>query len=411
LKVLHISTGFPLSFPGGITNYARTLVESQVKLGYQVHVVARPEPAEKHLPAITLHPYVPSNVTLFSLQNTYIDPAEKALCDLIRRQNFDLVHFHMSMDLSLSFLQNFSELGVPYLVSLHDYFHICPRITMIDVHHNVCRKIDIQRCNRCIGRLDQVDLLRRAARKLDFVLPRIPSDAAEERMGYMRQFLNGASVLHAVSSRTGEIFREVVPEAKIIVEQIGNSSTNSSIAKVPSDKLRVVALSTLSKHKGAGLLEILLKRVRRKDIEFHFYGRTFEGYESRLRALGLHCHGSYVPADIPSIMAASDIGLVLSIWEDNGPQVAMEFINHRVPVIGTKRGGIPDIVSPASGFLFDPDSPDEIDRVINWVENVTFEDLTRISSTIHPLKTPDEHSAAIAVIYEEVLKSHSLNAR
>jgi glycosyltransferase involved in cell wall biosynthesis len=178
---------------------------------------------------------------------------------------------------------------------------------------------------------------------------------------------------------------------------------NGAGTKTHSNKIRVVALGTLSKHKGADLLQMLLTRVRRQDMELHFYGRAVEGYGYKLSRLGLQCHGPYKPSDIPAIMSSSDIGLVLSIWEDNGPQVAMEFINHKTPVLGTRRGGIPDIVSPDSGHLFDPDRVDDVDKAVQWLQEITVGEIRRISAGIHSLKTPDQHARRISTLYQEAL--------
>ena len=404
LKILHIATGFRVSYHGGITNYIRTLAKSQMELGHQVHVLARQEPKlSEPIYGATLHPYVPSAVVSFSLRNFAQDPSESAITALIEEEQFDIVHFHMALDLSLGFLENFPTLKVPYVASLHDYFYICPRITMIDAFSQVCRDVDIMKCNACIGKLDQIDLLRRAANKVKVPLPRVHSTAAEERIKSMRNFLSRAHMLLSVSTRTAEIYKAAVPEAQIVVEQIGNDSVYGGSEKTPSNKIRVVALSTLSRHKGADLLRTFLSRVNRRDMEFHFYGRAVEGYGRKLRRLGLKCHGPYKPSDIPSIMAASDIGLVLSIWEDNGPQVAMEFINHKTPVLGTRRGGIPDIVSPGAGYLFEPDRVEDIEGAIRWLEGITVDEIHRLSASICRLKTPDEHARRISTLYDDVV--------
>jgi glycosyltransferase involved in cell wall biosynthesis len=402
MKVLHVATGFPFSFPGGITNYVRTLAKSQVALGYEVHVLARPDAAQS-VEGITLHSYIPSRVVPLSLKTPNRDPAITKVQNLLKDERYDLIHFHMALDLPLQFLSDFPTLQIPYVVSLHDYFYICPRIFMVDYASEPCRTIDINKCSVCIGKLDQLELVRRIARKLKFPLPRVASSWAQERMECMKAFLQNSAMLLPVSTRTAEIYREVVPEARFSVEQIGSESYDLLPAKkTPSTKLRLTALGTLSKAKGAGILEILLKRVRRADVQFQFYGRVFEGYEARLSRLGLKCFGGYTPDDLPAIMANTDIGLVLPIWEDNGPQVAMEFVNNRIPVIGTRRGGIPDIVQGNGGFLFDPDNDREIDRAVQWIEDARFEELEAISSRITRLKSPLEHARALDRLYTDI---------
>jgi glycosyltransferase involved in cell wall biosynthesis len=402
MKILHVSTGFGLSFPGGITNYVRSLARAQVGFGDEVHVLARPEDHSQSK-GLILQPFLPSRVRPFSLKLVDDDPKAWEVWALIERERYDLIHFHMALDLPMRLLRKFSESQIPYVVSLHDYFYVCPRIIMVDFAKQVCRSIQVRKCTSCIGRLDQVDLLRRASHKLKVRLPRIPSSAAGRRLRQMKSFLGSARLLLAVSNRTAEIYKEVVPEGRFEVEQIGNESANCQLPeRVRSSRIRLTFLGTLNYSKGAGVLEKLMNSVRRRDVEFHFYGHASAEFE-RLRSYGLLLHGGYRPEDIPGIMANTDIGLVLPIWEDNGPQVAMEFVNFKVPVIGTRRGGIPDIVSPENGVLFDPDDSAEFRSAVDWIDSVTMDQLGMMSAGMKRLKTPEQHAARVRDLYESIL--------
>lgn len=405
MKILHVSTAFPVSFPGGITNYVRALATAQAQMGDDIHILARPEQDGQCRTHFKVQYYTPAKVVPFSLKMVEQDPESVRIGRLMRQERYDLVHFHIALDLPLGFLRTFSTLGSPYVVSLHDYSYICPRIFMVDWAGDVCRKVDLGKCRRCVGLLDQSYLLLRASRKLGFVLPRVPSPSADRRMNAMKTFLGNARILLPVSDRTAEIYREVVPEARMIVEQIGNDSADEPVAaKTPSDKIRLSVIGTLNKMKGAEVLEELLKRVRRPDCRFQFYGRVLDGYDKRLSRLGLICKGSYRPEDIPGIMANTDVGLVLPIWEDSGPQVAMEFINNLIPVVGTKRGGVPDIAGQATGFLFDPDDDSDLQRAALWINQLTPDKLKRISAGIKRLRTPRMHAERLSDLYREALQ-------
>jgi glycosyltransferase involved in cell wall biosynthesis len=404
MKILHIATGYPITYPGGITNYVRTLMLSQVTAGDDVAVLTMPEcdPAWSQF----VQPYVPDKVVKFSLKTVESDSVDDEAWQKIAGDGYDIIHFHMSLDFSLGMLGRFAASSLRYVVSLHDYYYLCPRVLMVAYDGTVCRTLDPGKCAKCIGVLDQVNLLRKIAAKVKITLPRIPSEAAKTRLAANKDFLEKASLLLAVSNRTAEIYREVVPTAHLIVEHIGNeSATHAPICKVPSSRVRAVFIGTLNFNKGAAVLETLLKRVRRADIEFHFYGRAFEGFEKRLRKLGLIFHGSYSPKQIPSIMENADLGLVLSIWEDNGPQVTMEFINYGVPVVGTRRGGIPDFIEEGSGIVFDPDNEEEVRGAIDWIDTVSMEQLQAMSARIKPLKTPEHHAQRVKQAYEHILNS------
>jgi glycosyltransferase involved in cell wall biosynthesis len=86
----------------------------------------------------------------------------------------------------------------------------------------------------------------------------------------------------------------------------------------------------------------------------------------------------------------------------------MEFINNRIPVLGTRRGGVPDIVSEEAGFLFDPDNPSEMKLAVTWIEGLCIAQIEEISARIQRLKTPAQHAACIAALYNKMLESASV---
>ena len=113
---------------------------------------------------------------------------DAALWNWIQGERFDLVHFHMALDLPMRTLRTFAGSSLPYVVSLHDYYYLCPRIYMVDSANEVCRRIDVSKCCRCIGAFDQIDLLSKASRRLKFRLPRVSSTTAELRLREMKIF-------------------------------------------------------------------------------------------------------------------------------------------------------------------------------------------------------------------------------
>ena len=404
MKILHVSTGYPLSYPGGITNYVRASALAQAKIGHQVHVIAQHETKPSAPAPYTLVEYQSKRIIPFALKNVESDSDSEKILDYIACNHFDLIHFHMALDLPLDFFRRFSRMKVPYVVSLHDYFYICPRIIMVDQSGAVCRQVDLNKCATCVGLLDQIRSLKSIARRVGIQLPRIKSSAASVRMEAMKCFLQNANMLLPVSNRTAEIYKQIVPHGRFRVEQIGNESALAlQTQKSPSEKIRFTFLGTLNKAKGAEVFQWILQNVTRADFEFHFYGRAYEEFDKTLSRLGLIVHGSYQPNDVPTIMANTDIGMVLSTWEDAGPQVAMEFINYGIPVIGTRRGGIPDIVSEDSGFLLDPENPKDFERLAAWMNRMDRAELENISRRIRRLRTPDEHALQINNVYEQVV--------
>lgn len=115
--------------------------------------------------------------------------------------------------------------------------------------------------------------------------------------------------------------------------------------------------------------------------------------------------GPYVPSDLPNIMASSDLGVVVPIWEDNAPQVVMEFLNYGIPILGTKMGGIPDFVHEGNGILFDPYDQTSIDVAINRIRSLDHSEIARLAQGAKRLKSPCEHGREMAMIYKRAVSN------
>jgi glycosyltransferase involved in cell wall biosynthesis len=403
LKITHVATGYPLSFEGGVTKYLRTLIAEQLKQGLTVNVIGGTD--EKTVEGVEYDAFGGARPP-FTLKIEKDPDAARRFLEVIARRDADVVHFHMGIDLPLEFWSAFpNEHTQPYVVSLHDYYYICPRVTLIDFRGQVSLGPSREACRVCVGKLDKIHLLHRASERTGLPLPRWPDDAVVERLATMKDFLRGASMVLPVSNRVEALYREVVPDATYRTLIIGNPSANAArneATRHPSAAIRATFLGTLSDHKGAGVLLQLLRSTRRADLEVHFYGRAYGKWGKQLRRAGLIDHGPYTAADLGQIMSRTDLGVALPIWEDNGPQVVMEFVNHGVPMLATRMGGIPDFVPDGAGYLFDPRRSEEIAAASAWLGAVSHDELTAMAARLRPLPTPADHARAVADVYRSI---------
>ena len=63
----------------------------------------------------------------------------------------DIVHIHCVQDIGVSFFDQLVARGIPFVVTVHDFWYFCERQFMIDVTGEFCgqRTIDINRCAVC----------------------------------------------------------------------------------------------------------------------------------------------------------------------------------------------------------------------------------------------------------------------
>lgn len=129
----------------------------------------------------------------------------------------------------------------------------------------------------------------------------------------------------------------------------------------PHRPIRLAFLGYHNFYKGLHMLVDALELLTPEYLSrFDLYvsAKAIESIESRLLRLrarlgGLTIERGYAYGDVPALLAGRDLGVVPSVWWDNGPQTVMEFLACGVPVLGAELGGIPDLVRHnENGLLF-----------------------------------------------------------
>ncbi|WP_345293593.1 glycosyltransferase [Luteimonas vadosa] len=192
--------------------------------------------------------------------------------------------------------------GVPYEFHVHDYFTVCPQITLTTIDHEYCGEPDAFGCNACIaqrpthGATDIVNwrahhewAIRGASRVI------APSRDAASRI----------SRYHPV--RPDVIYHEQQPT----IEFAGWKRRAISAAK----PLRVVLLGVLANHKGKRKVLDAVAQVARKNLPVHFhlvgYLGLVEGEVSEGMAARFSSTGWYKDVELTDLVDEADADLFL----------------------------------------------------------------------------------------------------
>ena len=123
------------------------------------------------------HPYV-------MIRN---DKIAQAFKNLILAFDIDLVHVHHVKNLSFDIFDIAKELEVPVILTMHDFYFVCPTLLMLDSENNICVDCESD-CRKCLeqklkirSNIDYIGIWRKKVRKILPICKKIivPDESAE----------------------------------------------------------------------------------------------------------------------------------------------------------------------------------------------------------------------------------------
>jgi glycosyltransferase involved in cell wall biosynthesis len=111
----------------------------------------------------------------------------------------------------------------------------------------------------------------------------------------------------------------------------------------------------------------------------------------------------YTHDNLADILSPVNLGIVPPLWEDNLPQVAIEFVTHGVPLLTSNMGGAKEIANN-SEFVFDINHPDSL---CNRLQSVLRGELNveRFWMNEPNVRSNVQHMDELITVYQTVLES------
>lgn len=404
MKLLFVLHGFPPRDCRGTELYTlhliRTLrIRHEVHVFYAEHDFGKPEyqVSRGEYEGISFTAVNQTQLFTRSLSDTYRDRRiEVVFENLLDEIRPDTVHIQHLSTLSAGLPQLAHHRNCSVVMTLHDYWMICPQGQMLRRDLKTCRQPVLKECTACrIRHVSRDEFTLKTLKLLEIFL------AANTRFAGLQQFVSWlcGGFRRLACARNPEAFGEIqarenvframsryvdffispsrtlqnafrswgVPAEKMIHLPNGyNADGFDSTSKNPAVRMRFGFLGSLTPAKGVHQMLRAAVSIPAQDAEFHFYGgfRLYEGflgYEETFRKFersrNLFFHGEYHPSETPEILRNLDVLVLPSLWSENAPLTIQEALLSATPVLCADQGGMAEMIQNGkSGLLFKPAS-------------------------------------------------------
>jgi glycosyltransferase involved in cell wall biosynthesis len=271
--------------------------------------------------------------TLWHLADVYNPLMMKTVRHVVDMERPDIVCIHNLTGWTASIWSELHRMGIPIVQVLHDQYLLCIRSNMFDAGHTCQRQ-----CIKCkMMRLFHPRLSRQVSAVVGvsgFILDKLL------RNGY---FANVP-------------IREVIRNAR----HIPNHGVFGDNAGREAGRVDFGYIGSLLSIKGIELLLETFARDAHQDWFLTVAGTGKREYDDSLRRRYAHPRIDFMGRVSPEkFFRKVDVTVVPSLVEDTLPGVVLESLCFGLPVIGSQRGGIPEMVREGvTGVLFDPEEPE-----------------------------------------------------
>ncbi len=338
----------------------------------------------------------------------------------------DAVHFHAIQGMGAGML-NWVPPGVPTVLTMHDYWWVCPNIFLTRLDESLCslQSPDLSACEECL-------------RPLASSHPNHALGLAEldHRAAFLGRQLKRFTRLLTVSGQIRDRLAGFLPELEIEVcengiewdERARKNARPHHSSRVQSDRLRFGFLGGMNRLKGFECLMQAVRRVSNPNFQVVVYGcatawrsrigQAFPGLRRVYRALRGRNGQDAGPAaasrvslcspfpvgDRDRIFASLDVLLVPSMVRESFSLVCREALVAGVPVIASRCGGPEEIIRhEENGLLFEPGNAEGLAAcMVRCLDEPDLMSTLRSGANSHGIRSLSEQVEQLADVYRAV---------
>ncbi len=297
----------------------------------------------------------------------------RAVGDLIEANRPDVLHLISGYLMSGSAIEAAQARGVPVVLTLTDFWFLCPRINLLRSDGTLCATpADPLACALCLRKEQRRYRLpdRWSGGAAGQVLTSVWQargdalvTALEQRASYLRSLFQQVDVVISPSQFLIDLFagQGWTPRRFLRMRQgLDRSGWAEAGPAEPNSHLRIGYVGQIAAHKGVDLLVDAYCHLRAADrpLQLLLYGdgEQFPHYtrELRRRTAGrsdVIFAGRFDHSQVRQVYAGIDLLVVPSRWYENSPNVILEAFANNTPVVVAALGGMAELVDEGTNGL------------------------------------------------------------
>lgn len=395
MKINIISSLYPPLIFGGAEISVKRVAEKLADKGHMVSVISTSPNRKRYreeINGVSIHRINPMNIypmytspeqpmiikPVYYILDIWNPYSYKIIKNILKKEQPDIVHINNFRGISLSAFSAAKSLKLPVVFTAHDYSLICLRGTLLNTSGMICTN-PIRLCNAYAA-------IQR------FIISNNMPDLVIAPSQFMIDKLKEADLFGSV--------RTMKHPLGIELEYYG--------AKKDYDIIDILYVGGLRKHKGVQVLINAFKNIQSKHIMLHICGKGENEDEFKIIAGSdkrIIFHGFVPDNELIDLYIKANILVVPSIWYDNSPTVIYESLMAGTPVIGSRIGGIAELIEDGhNGYLFESGNADELEKILeNLVKDIP--QLKRLEEgAIESVKkySMEHHIMKLERVYDEI---------
>ncbi len=280
---------------------------------------------------------------------------DDAAAYLLLKYAFELVHIRHLGWHGADLPQVCRTLGLPVVLSLHDYYTVCPSVKLLDEAKTYC-------AGKCTPTEGECSVELWPQRQF----PPLKNAFVHRWREVFAEAFRACDSLVTTSPGGREVFLNVFDELKgadfRVIPHGRTFAATAQTAQAPdaAQPLKILIPGNISPAKGSGLINALLALDVERKLEFHLLGDP-----GRVkREPNVVVHGAYAREDFVDKVAAiaPHIGAILSNWPETYCHTLTEMWAAGVPVAGIDIGAVGERIAAHGGGWLLPlqATPEEI---------------------------------------------------